>query len=115
MHSLEPSLSEADAPILEDDDAFPVPGDLDLLADEAEVEEESEPVDDEGFDISEFDDEDEDSLYDDDDELFIAGDEDLPDDPDEDDGDEDDDADDDADDEDESGWLYDQLTEAPPD
>ena len=106
MHSLEPPLSAADAPILKDDEAFPEPGDLDLLAEEAEAGEEPEPLDDEGFDISEFDDEDEDSLYDDDDELFIAGDEDLPDDPDEDDGDDDDD---DKDDEDDSGWLYDQL------
>ena len=112
MHSLEPPLSEAGGPILEDDDAFPEPGDLDLPGDEAEAEEDPEPLDDEGFDISEFDDEDEDSLYDDDDELFIAGDEDLPDDPDEDDGDDDDD---DGDDEDDTGWLYDQLTEARPD
>ena len=89
MHSLEPPLFEADAPILEDDDAFPEPNDLDLEADAGE--EESEPLDDEGFDISEFDEKEEDSLYDDDDELYIAGDEDLPDDPDEDDGDDDDD------------------------
>ena len=41
MHSLEPPLFEADAPILEDDDAFPEPDDLDLEADAGKEESET--------------------------------------------------------------------------
>ena len=87
---------------LHDENEMREPDDEELLAEEAALQEDHEAVEDEGFDISEFDEEDEGSLYGDDDELFIAGDEDLPDDPD----DEDDAGDDDEDDDD---WFDDEL------
>lgn len=86
-----------------DEDALREPSDEELLAEEAALEDELEAVEDEGFDISEFDEEDEGSLYGDDDELFIAGDEDLPDESDDDDGAGEDEEEDDDD------WFDDDL------
>lgn len=105
MRSTDPILKLPAASTPGVDEEFPEPTDFDLL--EADVEDEPERIEDEGFDISEFDEEDEGSLYDEDDALFIAGDEDQPDDPDEeDDGDGDgDDDDDDDDDDEEHDWF----------
>ena len=103
MHDLDPELSAPDPPRLDEDDELREPSDEELLAEEAALQDDLEAVEDEGFDISEFDEEDEGSLYGDDDELFIAGDEDLPDEPD----DEDDAADDDE--EDDDSWFDDDL------
>ena len=96
-------VSATRIPDFADDDEFPEPDDDELLEEEAELAEELEPVEDEGFDISEFDEDDEAPLYDDDDELFIAGDEDLPDEPD------DDDAEDENDEQEDSHWFREQA------
>jgi len=106
MHDPESPLAIALNSLFDDDDIFDEPTDEELLEEETGLEEDLEPVDDEGFDISEFDEDDEGSLYGDDDELYIAGDEDLPDDPDDDDGNDDDDDEDPASDlGDEVGWF----------
>lgn len=102
MHFLNPLLSAPDTADF-DDNELREPTDEELLEEEAAQKDDLEPVEDEGFDISEFDEEDEGSLYGDDDELFIAGDEDLPDDPDDDDEDVDDDEGDD------DVWFDDDL------
>jgi len=88
MRSLDLILGAARGVEREPGEERPEADELDLLLEEVDAEEGAEALDDGGFDISEFDEEDEEALYDEDDELFIAGDEDLPDEP-EDDEDED--------------------------
>ncbi len=111
MHEPEPLLALDPDPEFDDDEAFAEPSDEDLLEVETDLAEDLEPVEDEGFDISEFDEDDEGSLYADDDPLFIASDEDLPDDPDNDDDNDDDlDKDDlDSDLDDDKDWFPDSL------
>ena len=82
-------VSATRIPDFADDEEFPGPDDEDLLEQGEETPDDAEPLEDEGFDISEFDEDDEAPLYEDDDELFIAGDEDLPDEPDDEEDDQD--------------------------
>ena len=98
MHPLELILSGTAGEELE-------PDGQDLPPEDTDAGEELDSLEDEGFDISEFDEEDEGALYDEDDVLFIAGDEDLPDEPD--DGDEDDEDQDDGDEA--RDWLRAEL------